>query len=83
MAFVNESKRDLGSHMKGTASGMLGPGEYHNEGALHKMAMDAIYPKKQVPFNSNQSRGLTRDQFNSSPGKLSFLTVNILGPGAY
>ena len=46
MAFVNESKRDLGSHMKGTASGMLGPGEYHNEGALHKMAMDAIYPKK-------------------------------------
>ena len=53
MAFVNESHRDLQNHMKFPASGQLGPGEYHNEGQLHKMAMEAIYPKKTVAFNSN------------------------------
>ena len=46
MAFVGESKRDLGQHVKASASGHLGPGEYHNEGMLHRLAMDAIYPKK-------------------------------------
>ena len=56
MAFVNESHRDLLGHVQYPASGQLGPGEYHNEGQLHKMAMDAIYPKKAVPFNSNQNR---------------------------
>ena len=52
MAFVNESPRNTVGHIKGSASGSLGPGEYHNEGQLHRMAMDAIYPKKLVPFNS-------------------------------
>jgi hypothetical protein len=56
MAFVSESHRDMGSHVKKVASGNLGPGEYHNEGHLHRMAMDAIYPRKQVPFNSNEMR---------------------------
>ena len=37
-------------------TGQLGPGEYHNEGAEHKEAMDAIYPKKKVPFNTQLSR---------------------------
>jgi hypothetical protein len=41
-----------------TGSGPIGPGEYHNEGYLHKVAMDTIYPKKIVPFNANTSRGL-------------------------
>ena len=54
MAFVSESNRDMSAHIQKVASGNLGPGEYHNEGALHRMAMEAIYPKKQVPFNSNQ-----------------------------
>ena len=58
MAFVNEQARNLSSHVKPTASGALGPGEYHNEGHLHKLAMEAIYPKKQVPFNSQQSRAV-------------------------
>lgn len=53
MAFVNESPRNLGFHIKQAASGVLGPGQYHNEGQMHKLAMDAIYPKKLVPFNSN------------------------------
>ena len=32
MAFVKESPRNLGYHIKYTASGVLGPGQYHNEG---------------------------------------------------
>lgn len=56
MAFVNESPRNMGEHIKPSASGKLGPGEYHNEGKLHKMAMEAIYPKKLVPFNSHTNR---------------------------
>jgi len=58
MAFCNESPRDCGQHIAASASGRLGPGEYHNEGQLHRMAMDAIYPKKLVPFNSNLNRGV-------------------------
>lgn len=54
MAFVNEGVRDMQQHVRKTASGQLGPGEYFNEGNLHKMAMEAIYPKKTAPFNSNQ-----------------------------
>lgn len=78
MAFVSESPRVTGSHNKQTASGRLGPGEYHNEGQLHKMAMEAIYPKKVVPFNSNKNRGvMDKQQFihnqNITPGKLFIL----------
>ena len=46
MAFINESHRNLQAHINIPASGNLGPGEYHNEGQLHQIAMDAIYPKK-------------------------------------
>ena len=53
MAFVSESHRDMSLHVKKMATGNLGPGEYHNEGQLHRLAMEAIYPKKNVPFNSN------------------------------
>ena len=51
MAFVSESVRNP-TFIGQPASGSLGPGEYHNEGLLHKQAMEAIYPKKVVPFNS-------------------------------
>jgi len=51
MAFVSESYRDNSFIAKST-TGPLGPGEYHNEGLMHKQAMEAIYPKKNVPFNS-------------------------------
>ena len=51
MAFVSESERDL-SYIKPSQTGIIGPGEYHNEGQEHKDAMSAIYPKKKVPFNS-------------------------------
>ena len=51
MAFVSESLRSQDFIGK-SASGNLGPGEYYNEGLIHKQAMEAIYPKKAVPFNS-------------------------------
>ena len=35
MAFVNESMRD-NSFIPKSTSGQIGPGEYHNEGLLHK-----------------------------------------------
>lgn len=80
MAFVNESNRNMQQHIFKTASGQLGPGEYFNEGNLHKMAMEAIYPKKTAPFNSNKGWAVTgpiikddgKTNFkNTSPGKLS------------
>ena len=75
MAFVAESKRNLQSHIKSTASGDVGPGHYHNEGLLHKLAMESIYPKKKVPFNSNRPRlGVGSEtkirEKDPSPGKL-------------
>lgn len=82
MAFVSETNRDMQQHITKTASGQLGPGEYFNEGNLHKMAMEAIYPKKTAPFNSNKNWHVTgpivkddgRTNFkNTSPGKLSQL----------
>ena len=51
MAFVNESIRSQ-TFIGKSASGNLGPGEYYNEGLQHKQAMEAIYPRKIVPFNS-------------------------------
>ena len=81
MAFVSESARDMAQHVKQTASGQLGPGEYYNEGNLHKMAMEAIYPKKTAPFNSNQSwqvvGGVVRDDGRANKKSTS------PGPGAY
>ena len=53
MAFTSESPRNFGSHIKQSASGVLGPGEYFNEGNMHKLAMESIYPKKFAPFNTN------------------------------
>lgn len=75
MAFVAESEQETQFGMMKTGSGAIGPGEYHNEGYLHKVAMDTIYPKKAVPFNANTSRGLVQFQQSkvhatSSPGKL-------------
>ena len=74
MAFVAESRRNLQSHVKTCASGEVGPGHYHNEGLLHKLAMDSIYPKKKVPFNSNRARlggsTLHVGKETVSPGKL-------------
>lgn len=58
MAFVAESEQEKQIGIIKTGSGNIGPGEYHNEGYLHKVAMDSIYPKKSVPFNANTSRGL-------------------------
>lgn len=74
MAFVSEAERKPGIGVVQSASGGLGPGEYHNEGYLHKRAMQTIYPKKAVPFNALSNRGLTKASSgggtNSSPGKL-------------
>tara|TARA_B110000285_G_C15062130_1_gene582976 strand:- start:1118 stop:1414 length:297 start_codon:yes stop_codon:yes gene_type:complete len=78
MAFVSEAERKPGITVVQSASGGLGPGEYHNEGYLHKRAMQTIYPKKAVPFNAVSNRGLVRDTSgggtNSSPGKLLVLS---------
>jgi len=57
MAFVNESIRDP-SFIPVSTSGNIGPGEYHNEGLNHKLAMEAIYPKKEVPFNTQLQRSV-------------------------
>ena len=78
MAFVTESPRNTQNHIRGSASGSLGPGEYHNEGQLHRMAMDAIYPKKLVPFNSQSNRGvvdktITLAHNQTTPGKLQLI----------
>ena len=51
MAFVSETNRDP-TFIGKSSTGNLGPGEYHNEGMIHKQAMEAIYPKKSIPFNS-------------------------------
>jgi len=61
MAFTGESKRDLKQFQPKAGSGDIGPGQYHNEGFLHKLAMDTIYPKKQAPFNSNSHLGARFD----------------------
>ena len=76
MAFVSESPRNTQAHVRGTGSGTLGPGEYYNEGHLHKLAMEAIYPKKMVPFNSQEIRidagepKADTSRKHVSPGKL-------------
>ena len=93
MAFVSEAERRPGISVVQSASGGIGPGEYHNEGYLHKRAMQTIYPKKAVPFNAVSKRGLSRGisgvraGINSSPGKLLvFVNLNfvvVVGPGQY
>ena len=70
MAFVSESQRSQDFIGK-SASGNLGPGEYYNEGLIHKQAMEAIYPKKTVPFNSNSERKGEYQSKDMAPGKLS------------
>jgi len=71
MAFVFDSTRDLGQNINKSTSGEIGPGHYHNEGFLHKLAVESIYPKKRAPFNSNLSRFTTgKKPQNDSPGKL-------------
>ena len=74
MAFVSESYRDNSFIAKST-SGPLGPGEYYNEGLMHKQAMEAIYPKKHVPFQSTIERNDGSDwrKFN-----LFFILCNLL-----
>ena len=77
MAFVNESERDTGM-IQGSGTGALGPGEYYNEGYLHKQAIEAIYPRRAAPFNSMAVRRVgsystqATDSKNMGPG-----------PGAY
>ena len=68
MAFVSETNRDP-TFIGKSSTGNLGPGEYYNEGAIHKQAMDAIYPKKAIPFNSQSQRKISMDNKNISPGK--------------
>ena len=71
MAFVSETNRDP-TFIGKSSTGNLGPGEYYNEGAIHKQAMDAIYPKKAIPFNSQSQRKISMDNKNISPGKSHF-----------
>jgi len=71
MAFVIESDRDFKDIQPKVTSGDIGPGHYHNEGKIHKLAMETIYPRKKAPFNSNTERfdsKLSKEQ--NSPGKL-------------
>tara|TARA_B110000285_G_C15110403_1_gene610684 strand:+ start:107 stop:439 length:333 start_codon:yes stop_codon:yes gene_type:complete len=81
MAFVSESYRDNTFIAKST-TGPLGPGEYFNEGLMHKQAMDAIYPKKNVPFNSqierNESMGEIWRKFNFSFYFVQLITNNLI-----
>ena len=47
----------------------MGPGSYDVEGAAHKELMNALYPKKNAPFNITEVRyPLNKDQ---TPGKFS------------
>lgn len=57
MAFVSESIRNT-SYLPNSQTGDIGPGEYHLEGEIHKQAMAMVYPKKQVPFNTQLKRQL-------------------------
>jgi hypothetical protein len=70
MAFVTESLRDFKELKRVTGSGDVGPGQYHNEGYYHKLAMDSIYPKKKAPFDSNTTRFKDSSRNSNSPGKL-------------
>jgi len=77
MAFVNESQRETGMVVDG-ATGVLGPGEYFNEGYLHRQAMEAIYPRRHAPFNSYAPRQVGSYSSAATGGK------NISpGPGSY
>jgi hypothetical protein len=77
MAFVNESERDT-ALATGAGTGALGPGEYYNEGYLHKQAIEAIYPRKAAPFNSMAVRRVGSYSTSATDAK------NISpGPGAY
>ena len=81
MAFVNEAPRNTTHHVQKTASGQLGPGEYFNEGNLHKMAMEAIYPKKTAPFNSNNGWEVV-GQIVKDDGRVNKKNTSP-GPGTY
>lgn len=78
MAFVSESTRDQGNMYVVPTTGALGPGEYYNEGFLHKQALDALYPKRQAPFNSGQIRKIGSYSTSVTESK-----ENIPGPGTY
>lgn len=78
MAFVSESKRDSAHLYVAPTTGSLGPGEYHNEGYLHKQTIEAIYPKRFAPFNSGSTRKI--GSYSTSVSEVKNLSP---GPGAY
>ena len=63
MAHFQKSPRDFKVLARTTATGHIGPGEYFNEGKIHKLAMQAIFPKKYVPFNANVPRWRNEGKF--------------------
>ena len=69
MAFTGESKRNLATFMPKTGSGDIGPGHYHNEGLMHKLALEQINPKMKAPFNSGQKRWTKDRKLSPGPGK--------------
>jgi hypothetical protein len=57
MAFVVTSKRTTVIEQAQIESNAeVGPGTYDTDGAVHREVMRALYPKKNVPFNSVELR---------------------------
>ena len=85
MAFVSEAERKSVLIQK-MGAGNLGPGEYFNEGAIHKQALEAIIPRKHAPFNSNSERkvGEYGGGGEVTKGTVGVSSKNIgPGPGSY
>lgn len=76
MAFTSSADRTFKDISPNVTSGDIGPGHYHNEGKIHKLAMDSIYPKKKAPFNSNTERFDSKLGKKGSPGKLLIFNNN-------
>lgn len=72
MAFVVNSKRTTVIEQAQIESNAeLGPGTYDVEGQVHKDVMGMLYPRKTVPFNTNEYRhGIDHVIPEETPGKL-------------
>jgi hypothetical protein len=55
MAFVSQSPRSI-KQSNPTLS--VGPGSYDIDGLAHKEIMNALYPKRNAPFNGSEARNL-------------------------
>jgi len=78
MAFVVQSKREtvIAAQQRNSSKLIVGPGSYDPEATAHKELMSALYPKKQVPFNTNSPKNssLLKQASLDVPGK--FVSYN-------